>query len=116
MEKTKQKTPSAAQRREKERQQRQQRLAGSQNNRTPAAQAQARSRGPMQRKSSQRQRLWIGGIVALIAVIIVAFVVISRVQSPPSASATPTPASSQGFNQVTQFHPNILPPSGPAGI
>src|SRR5258707_4936079 len=116
MAKTKQKTPSAAQRREKERQQRQQRLAGSQNNRTPAAQAQARGRGPMQRKSSQRQRLWIGGIVALIAVIIVAFVVISRVQSPPSASATPTPASSQVFKQVTQVDPNVLTAVGTGGV
>src|SRR5258708_21590697 len=116
MAKTKQKTPSAAQRREKERQQRQQRLAGSQNNRTPAAQAQARSRGPMQRKSSQRQQLWIGGIVALIAVIIVAFVVISRVQSPPSASATPTPASSQVFKQVTQVDPNVLAAVGTGGV
>jgi thiol-disulfide isomerase/thioredoxin len=116
MAKTKQKTPSAAQRREKERQQRQQRLAGSQNNRTPAAQAQARSRGPMQRKSSQRQWLWIGGIVALIAVIIVAFVVISRVQSSPSTSATPTPASSQVFKQVTQVDPNVLAAVGTGGV
>jgi thiol-disulfide isomerase/thioredoxin len=116
MAKTKQKTPSAAQRREKQRQQRQQRLAGSQNNRTPAAQAQARSRGPMQRKSSQRQWLWIGGIVALIAVIIVAFVVISRVQSSPSASATPTPASSQVFKQVTQVDPNVLAAVGTGGV
>lgn len=116
MAKTKQKTPSAAQRREKQRQQRQQRLAGSQNNRTPAAQAQARSRGPMQRKSSQRQWLWIGGIVALIAVIIVAFVVISRVQSPGSASATPTPASSQVFKQVTGVDPNVLAAVGTGGV
>ncbi len=109
MAKSKQKAPSAAQRRDKQRQQRQQRLAGSQNNRTQVAQAQARSRGPAQRQSNRRQWLWTGGIVALIAVIIVAFFVISRIQqSPGSASGPTTLASSQVFNAVTKVDPNVL--------
>src|SRR5216683_4391491 len=115
MAKSKQKTPSAAQRRDKQRQQRQQRLAGSQNNRTQAAQAQARGRGPAQRQSSRRQWLWTGGIVALIAVIIVAFFVISRLQSPGSASG-PTLASSQVFNAVTKVDPNVLAAVGKGGV
>jgi thiol-disulfide isomerase/thioredoxin len=115
MAKPKQKTPSAAQRRDKQRQQRQQRLAGSQNNRTQVAQAQARSRGPAQRKSNQRQWLWTGGIVALIAVIIVAFVVISRIQSSGSASG-PTLASSQVFDAVTKVDANVLAAVGTGGV
>ncbi len=112
MAKSKQKTPSAAQRREKQRQQRQQRLAGSQNNRTQVAQA--RSRGPAQRKSNRRQWLWTGGIVALIAVIIVVFVVISRLQS--GSTSGPTLASSQVFNAVTKVDPNVLAAVGTGGV
>jgi Domain of unknown function (DUF929) len=108
MAKSKQKAPSAAQRRDKQRQQRQQRLAGSQNNRTQVAQAQARGRGPAQRQSNRRQWLWTGGIVALIAVIIVAFFVISRLQSPSGSTSGPTLASSQVFNAVTKVDPNVL--------
>src|SRR5258708_25375941 len=115
MAKPKQKDPSAAQRREKQRQQRQQRLASSQNNRTPVTQAQARSRGAAQRESSRTQWLWTGGIVALIAVIIVAFVVISRVQSSGSANAA-TLASSQVFNAVTRVDPNVLAAMGASGV
>jgi len=115
MAKSKQKAPSAAQRRDKQRQQRQQRLAGSQNNRTQVAQAQARGRGPAQRQSSRRQWLWTGGIVALIAVIIVAFFVISRLQSPGSASG-PALASSQVFNAVTKVDPNVLAAVGKGGV
>jgi len=115
MAKPKQKTPSAAQRRDKQRQQRQQRLAGSQNNRTQVAQAQARSRGPAQRQSNRRQWLWTGGIVALIAVIIVAFYVISRIQSSGGASG-PTLASSQVFNAVTKVDPNVLAAVGKGGV
>jgi len=115
MAKPKQKDPSAAQRREKQRQQRQQRLASSQTNRTPVTQAQARSRGLAQRESSRRQWLWTGGIVALIAVIIVAFVVISRVQSSGSANA-PTLASPQVFNAVTRVDPNVLAAVGTGGV
>ena len=113
MAKAKQKGPSAAQRRDKERQQRQQRLAGSQNNRPQVSQA--RSKGPAQRKSNQRQWLWTGGIVALIAVIIVAFIVISRIQSSGSASG-PTLASSQVFNAVTKVDPNVLAAVGTGGV
>jgi thiol-disulfide isomerase/thioredoxin len=113
MAKSKQKAPSAAQRRDKQRQQRQQRLAGSQNNRTQVAQA--RSKGPAQRQSNRRQWLWTGGIVALIAVIIVAFIVISRLQSPGSASG-PTLASSQVFNAVTKVDSNVLAAVGKGGV
>ena len=114
MAKTKQKTPSAAQRRDKQRQQRQQRLAGSQNNRTQVTQA--RSQGPAQRKTNRRQWLWTGGIVALIAVIVVAFIVISRIQSPGSASGSTTLASSQVFNAVTKVDPNVLAAVGTGGV
>ncbi|HKF38380.1 MAG TPA: DUF929 family protein [Ktedonobacteraceae bacterium] len=114
MAKTKQKTPSAAQRRDKQRQQRQQRLAGSQNNRTQVTQA--RSQGPMQRQTNRRQWLWTGGIVALIAVIVVVFIVISRMQSPGSASGSTTLASSQVFNAVTKVDPNVLAAVGTGGV
>ncbi len=116
MAKSKQKAPSAVQRRDKQRQQRQQRLAGSQNNRTQVAQAQARSRGPAQRQSNRRQWLWTGGIVALIAVIIVAFFVISRLQSPSGSASVPTLASSQVFNAVTKVDPNVLAAVGKGGV
>ena len=112
MAKPKQKTPSAAQRRDKQRQQRQQRLAGSQNNRTQVAQA--RSRGPAQRKSNRRQWLWTGGIVALIAVIIVVFVVLSRNQS--GSTNVSTLASSQVFNAVTKVDANVLAAVGTGGV
>jgi thiol-disulfide isomerase/thioredoxin len=116
MAKSKQKTPSAAQRREKQRQQRQQRLAGSQNNRTQVEQAQARGRGPAQRQSNRRQWLWTGGIVALIAVIIVAFIVISRIQQSPGSASAPTLASSQVFNAVTKVDSNVLAAVGTGGV
>src|SRR5258708_38910354 len=116
MAKSKQKIPSAAQRRDKQRQQRQQRLAGSQNNRTQAEQAQARGRGPAQRQSNRRQWLWTGGIVALIAVIIVAFIVISRIQQSPGSASAPTLASSQVFNAVTKVDPNVLASVGTGGV
>jgi thiol-disulfide isomerase/thioredoxin len=116
MAKSEQKTPSAAQRREKQRQQRQQRLAGSQNNRTQVEQAQARGRGPAQRQSNRRQWLWTGGIVALIAVIIVAFIVISRLQQSPGSASAPTLASSQVFNAVTKVDPNVLASVGTGGV
>jgi thiol-disulfide isomerase/thioredoxin len=116
MAKSKQKTPSAAQRRDKQRQQRQQRLAGSQNNRTQVEQAQARSRGPAQRQSNRRQWLWTGGIVALIAVIIVVFIVLSRIQQSPGSASGPTLASSQVFNAVTKVDPNVLAAVGTGGV
>src|SRR6266851_204628 len=116
MAKSKQKTPSAAQRRDKQRQPRQQRLAGSQNHRTQAAQAPARGRGQAQRQSSRRQWLWTGGIVALIAVIIVALIVISRLQQSPGSASVPTLASSQVFNAVTKVDPNVLASVGKGGV
>src|SRR5260221_1792308 len=116
MAKSKQKAPSAVQRRDKQRQQRQQRLAGSQNNRTQVAQAQARSRGPAQRQSNRRQWLWTGGIVALIAVIIVAFFVISRLQSPSGSASVPTLARSEVFNVVKKVYANGVAAVGKGGV
>ena len=97
------KQQSAAQRREKQRQQRSQRLNGAQNRvqSTPAA---------GRRKSTTRKRGWnqsymVGIVLALLVVIIVAFVVISHIQ----ATVTPPAAtSSQVFNAVTKVDPNIL--------
>ncbi len=106
MAKTKQKAPTAAQRRERERQQR---PAGSQN-----SQSQARNRGPMQRKSSQRQWLFIGGVLLLVAIIIGAFVVISRAQS--GTQGGPTQASSEVFNDVTRVDPNVLAVVGSGNV
>jgi thiol-disulfide isomerase/thioredoxin len=97
------KQQSAAQRREKQRQQRSQRLGGAQNRvqSTPVA---------SRRKSTGRRRGWnqsymIGIVIALLVVIIGAFVIISHIQStvtPPSVT------SSQVFNAVTKVDPNIL--------
>jgi hypothetical protein len=94
---------SAEQRREKQRQQRSQRLQGAQNRvqSTPVA---------SRRKSTARKRGWnqsymIGIVLALLVVIVVAFVIISHIQStvtPPAAT------SSQVFNAVTKVDPNIL--------
>jgi hypothetical protein len=109
MAKTKQKAPSAAQRREKERQQRQQRLAGSQSN-----QRQAHNKGPMKRRFSQRQWLLIGGVLVLIAIIIGAFIVISRQQSGGQTGSTQ--ASSEVFKAVTQVNPNVLATVGTGGV
>ncbi len=109
MAKAKQNTPSAAQRRDKERQQRQQRLAGSQKN-----QSQARNKGPMQRQSNRRQWLLIGGVLALLAVIIVAFVIFSHQQS--ASPSGPTQANSQVFNAVTNVDPNVLAAAGTGGV
>ncbi len=109
MAKAKQKAASAAQRREKERQQRQQRLAGSQGN-----QRQDRNKGPMRRKSGQRQWLLIGGVLLLIAIIIGAFIVISRLQ--PGGQSVSTQASSQVFNAVTNVPPAVLSTVGTGGV
>jgi hypothetical protein len=100
MAKTKQKPVSAAQRREKERQQRQQRLAGSQGNQT-----QARNKGPMQRKSSQRQWLFIGGVLLLIAIFIGALFVVLRLQSGGGTTISNDPVV---FKAVTQVDPHVL--------
>ncbi len=109
MAKAKQNAPSASQRRERERQQRQQRLAGGQKK-----QSQARYKGPKQRQSNQKQWLLIGGVLALIAVIIVAFIIISRQQS--ASPSGPTQASSQVFNAVTKVDPNVLGAVGTGGV
>ncbi len=109
MAKAKQKAPTAAQRREKERQQRQQRLAGSQSN-----QGQARNKGPMQRKSSQRQWLLIGGVLLLIAIIIGAFIVLSRQQS--GGQTGTIQASPEVLKAVTQVDPNVLSAVGTGGV
>ncbi len=97
------KQQTAAQRREKQRQQRSQRLQGAQNHvqSTPVA---------SRRKQTRRRRGWnqsymVGIVLALLAVIVVAFVVISHIQSTPTP---PAAASSQVFKDVTQVDPNIL--------
>jgi hypothetical protein len=109
MAKAKQNTPSAAQRRDRERQQRQQRLASGQKN-----QSQARSKGPVKRQSNQRQWLLIGGVLAIIAVIVIAFVIVSHQQS--ASPSGPTKASSQVFNAVTNVDPNVLLAVGTGGV
>jgi hypothetical protein len=109
MTKANQKAPSAAQRRERERQQRQQRLASNKN-----SQSQARNKGPKQRQSNQRQWLLIGGVLAIIAIIIVAFIIVSR--QPSGSQGGPTQASSQVFNAVTNVDPNVLAAVGTGGV
>jgi hypothetical protein len=106
MTKANQKAPSAAQRRERERQQR---LASNKN-----SQSQARNKGPKQRQSNQRQWLLIGGVLALIAVIIIAFIIISR--QPSGSQGGPTQASSQVFKAVTTVDPNVLAAVGTGGV
>jgi uncharacterized protein DUF929 len=109
MAKAKQKASSAAQRRERDRQQRQQRLASSQDK-----QSQARNKGPKQRKSNQRQWLLIGGVLAIIAVIIGGFVIFSNLQS--GSQSGPTQASSQVFKAVTSVDPQVLTEVGTGGL
>lgn len=101
------KQQSAAQRREKQRQQRTERLQGAQNRvqSTPVA----NRRKPAARRRSWNQSYMIAIVIGLIAVIVIAFVVISHIQttvSPPAA------ASSQVFKDVTQVDPNILSVAG----
>jgi len=109
MAKTKQKPVSAAQRREREKQQRQQRLTGTQNNRS-----QTRKKGPVQRQSNLRQWLLIGGVLAVIAIIIGVFVIFSNQQSgSPSGQAQ---ANSQVFKAITNVDPNVLLAVGTGGV
>ena len=97
------KQQSAAQRRDKQRQQRSQRLQGAQNRvqSTPVASR----RKPTARKRGWNQSYMVGIVLFLLAAIIVAFVVISHIQS---TVTPPAPASSQVFKDVTQVDPNIL--------
>ena len=109
MAKSKQKPVSAAQRRERERQQRQQRLTSTQSNRS-----QARKKGSIQRQSNLRQWLLIGGVLAVIAIIIGVFVIFSNQQS--GSPSGPTQASSQVFKAVTNADPTVLSAVGTGGV
>ena len=109
MAKTKQKPVSAAQRRERERQQRQQRLTSTQSNRS-----QTRKKDSLQRQSNLRQWLLIGGVLAVIAIIIGVFVIFSNQQS--GSPSGPTQASSQVFKAVTNVDPNVLATVGTGGV
>ena len=109
MAKSKQKPVSAAQRRERERQQRQQRLTSTQSNRS-----QTRKKDSLQRQSSLRQWLLIGGVLAVIAIIIGVFVFFSNQQS--GSPSGPTQASSQVFKAVTNVDPNVLSTVGTGGV
>ena len=109
MAKTKQKSVSAAQRRERERQQRQQRLASNQ-----ISQSQTRNKGKKQSTSNLRQWLLIGGVLAVIAIIIGVFVIFSNQQS--GSPSGPTQASSQVFKAVTNVDPNVLTTVGTGGV
>ena len=109
MAKTKQKPVSAAQRREREKQQRQQRLSSSQNNRS-----QTRNKGKKQSQSNLRQWLLIGGVLAIIAIIIGVFVIFSNQQS--GSPSGPAKAISQVFNAVTNVDPNVLIAVGTGGV
>jgi Domain of unknown function (DUF929) len=109
MAKTKQKPVSAAQRRERERQQRQQRLTSTQGNRS-----QTRKKDSLRRQSNLRQWLLIGGVLAVIAIIIGVFVIFSNQQS--GSPSGPTQASSQVFKAVTNVDPNVLATVGTGGV
>ena len=109
MAKTKQKPVSAAQRRERERQQRQQRLTSTQSNRS-----QTRKKDSLQRQSNLRQWLLIGGVLAVIAIIIGVFVIFSNQQS--GSPSGPTQANSQVFKAVTNADPNVLSAVGTGGV
>lgn len=97
------KQQSAAQRREKQRQQRSQRLQGAQN-RVQSSPVASR-RKPATRKRGWNQSYMVGIVLALIAVIVVAFVIIAHIQS---SVTPPAVANSPVFKDVTQVDPNIL--------
>jgi thiol-disulfide isomerase/thioredoxin len=96
----KQKTPPPSQRREQQRQQRQQRVNVNQKN-----QLQSRNRRKIKNQSNRSSWFLIGGVLVLVAVIVIAFIVISH-QSTGTASA-PTPASSAVLKAVTQVDPSV---------
>jgi thiol-disulfide isomerase/thioredoxin len=100
MAKTKQKTPSASQRREQQRQQRQQRV-----NVNQKSQAQSRNRRKIQNQSNRNSWLLIGGVLVLVAIIVVAFIVISH--QPSGTTSAPTPASAAVLKAVTQVDPSV---------
>lgn len=105
------KQQSAAERRDKQRQQRSQRLQGAQDRIQPMRSA--NRKGPKARRRSWKQSYMVGIVLVLIVGIIVAFVVISRVESsvPP-----PALASSQVVKAVTQVDPNILSVAGTGSL
>lgn len=100
MAKAKQKTPSASQRREQQRQQRQQR-----ENVNQKSQAQSHNRRRVQSKSNRSSWFLIGGVLVLVAVIVVAFIVISR--QPSGTGPASTPASATVLKAVTQVDPSV---------
>jgi cytoskeletal protein RodZ len=100
MAKAKQKTPPPSQRREQQRQQRQQRVNVNQKN-----QPQSHNRRKIKNQSNRSSWFLIGGVLVLVAVIVVAFIVISH-QSSGTASA-PTPASPTILKAVTQVDPSV---------
>src|SRR6266699_5911181 len=109
MAKTNQNPVSADQRRAREKQQRQQRLRRNQNNRS-----QTRNKDKKQSQSNMRQWLLIGGVLAVIAIIIGVFVIFSNQQS--GSPSGPTQASSQVFKAVTNVDPNVLTAVGTGGV
>jgi hypothetical protein len=100
MAKAKQKTPPPSQRREQQRQQRQQRVNVNQKN-----QPQSHNRRKIKNQSNRSSWFLIGGVLVLVAIIVVAFIVISH-QSSGTASG-PTPASPTILKAVTQVDPSV---------
>src|ERR1700694_3877025 len=99
------KQQSAAQRREKQRQQRQQRqqrLEGAQT----TSQSVKRHSGPKMRRRGGDQRSMVGIVLLLLAVVIGAYLFLSRLSQ--ASAPAPTLTSSQVFNEVTHVDPNVL--------
>lgn len=104
MAKPKQQPASAAQRREQERQQREQRQQRQERQQRSQSTVQARSsqnRGPTIHKDDRGRWYMIGGVLLLIAVIIVAFVLINVLQS---KNNVPQPADSAVVNTITNIN------------
>lgn len=100
MAKTKHNTPSASQRREQQRQQRQHR-----ENVNQKSQAQTRNRRKVQNQSNRSSWFLIGGVLVLVAIIVVAFVVISH--QPATTAPAPTPTSSSVLQAVTHVDTSV---------
>ena len=109
MAKAKQKTPPPSQRREQQRQQRQQRVNVNQKNQT-----QSRNRRKIQNQSNRTSWFLIGGVLVLVAVIVIAFIVISH--QPPGTTSAPTPASPAVLKAVTQVDPSVSNTVGTGGV